>query len=401
MNRPVSPGVGSATPTIIAALAMLWLAGIASRVTILAVPPVIPLIHTDLHMTETQVGILIGLPLVMFALAAIPGSLLIARLGATFTITIGMFVTAIAAAARGSASSIMLLYAATMAMGFGVAIMQPALPTLARQWTPNHIGLATAASTNGMMVAIAAASALTIPFVLPLVGGSWRLEFVVWAAPALATALVFLAFASRLPAHASSDSAAPRRWWPDWKNPVVWLLGFTFGSNNASYYSLNAFAPDYLTSTGRADLIGPTLAWLNICQLLASIVLLGTAQRLQRRSWPYLIFGPLVLIGTLGVVLADGYWLVAAAGLAGFSLSMTFVVTMSLPPVLSPPDDIHRMAGGMFTISYTVAVIIPIVCGALWDITGVPWTAFLPIALCVVTLTTLGFFLSLRQPAAT
>ena len=60
-------------------LCLLWLAGVAMRITILAVPPVIPLIRDDLHMTETQVGLLIALPLVTWAFAAVPGSLLIAR----------------------------------------------------------------------------------------------------------------------------------------------------------------------------------------------------------------------------------------------------------------------------------------------------------------------------------
>ena len=64
------------------ALLLLWLAGVALRLTILAVPPVIPLIHDDLHLSETQVGILSGLPMVLFAGAAIAGSLMIARLGA-------------------------------------------------------------------------------------------------------------------------------------------------------------------------------------------------------------------------------------------------------------------------------------------------------------------------------
>jgi CP family cyanate transporter-like MFS transporter len=401
MNPSASSGAGSASPNLITALGLLWLAGMAARVTILAVPPVIPLIHDDLRMTETQVGLLIGLPLVTFALASIPGSLLIARLGAYLTMTVGMLITAIAAAARGGASNLMMLYLATTIMGFGVALMQPALPTLVRQWAPHRTGLATAISTNGMMVAIAGTSALTIPFVLPLVGGSWRLEFVLWAAPALATALLYLALASRWQSRLPQASAkAPRRWLPDWKNPLIWLLGFTFGSNNASYYSVNAFVPDYLASIGRADLIAATLGWLNTCQLLASLLLLVTAERLQRRAWPYLVFGPLLIVGVAGVVFGSGIWTVAAAGLVGFSLAITFVVTMALPPVLSPPDDIHRTAGGMFTISYTIAVIVPILCGALWDLTGIPWLTFLPVAVCALVLTTLGFLLSLRKPVA-
>ena len=58
------------------ALLLLWLAGNALRLTILAVPPVIPLIHLDLQLSKTQVGILSGIPMVLFAGAAIAGSLL-------------------------------------------------------------------------------------------------------------------------------------------------------------------------------------------------------------------------------------------------------------------------------------------------------------------------------------
>lgn len=381
-------------------LGLLWLAGIASRITVLAVPPVIPLIHDDLHMTETQVGLLIGLPLVMFALCAIPGSLLISRFGATATMTAGMLITAIAAGARGGAPNILTLYLATAIMGFGVAIMQPSLPTLVKSWVPQrHVGLATAVSTNGLMVGVASGPALTLPLVLPLVDRSWRLDFLFWAVPALLTALLFIAMAPRTSSATAADAPADRRWWPDWKNPLIWLLGFTFGSNNALYYGTNAFLADYLTSRGLHDLVGASVGSLNVAQLVASLILLATADKLQQRAWPYLVFGPLALAGVFGIVLGHGYWLVAAAALVGFSLSVTFVVTLALPPILSPPGEIHRLAGGMFTISYSCAVIIPVICGAFWDLTGIPWTAFIPVGLCGLTLTALGFFLSVRNPA--
>src|SRR5438105_3824282 len=112
------------------ALCLLWLAGIGMRLTILAVPPVIPLIRDDLHMSETQVGILIGLPLVTWAVAAVPGSLMIARFGATLTVTVGLVLTGLAGASRAAAPGVWLLYLATVLMGFGIAVMQPSLPTL-------------------------------------------------------------------------------------------------------------------------------------------------------------------------------------------------------------------------------------------------------------------------------
>ena len=103
------------------------------------------------------------------------------------------------------------------------------------------------------------------------------------------------------------------------------------------------------------------------------------------------------VLGTIGVVLGQGIWLVASAAVMGFATSLTFVVTFGLPAILAPPDEVHRMAGGTFTISYTIAVIVPILCGALWDITGIPWTAFILIGLCGFGLTVFGTALTLRN----
>ena len=82
-------------------------------------------------------------------------------------------------------------------MGFGVAIMQPALPALVREWMPQRIALGAATSTNGLVMGGMLAPSLTALLVLPLTGNSWRLDLVVWAAPVLATALVFVLLAPR------------------------------------------------------------------------------------------------------------------------------------------------------------------------------------------------------------
>ena len=78
-------------------------------------------------------------------------------------------------------------------------------------------------------------------------------------------------------------------------------------------------------------------------------------------------------------------WLVFV--LAG-AVSMTAI--LALAPFLSSPADLPRTAAGMFTISYTCAIIIPTICGALWDLTGRPWTAFVPLCFCAVALAVLG-----------
>jgi cyanate permease len=53
----------------------------------------------------------------------------------------------------------------------------------------------------------------------------------------------------------------------------------------------------------------------------------------------------------------------------------------------------------MLTIAYACAIIIPTICGALWDATGQPWTAFVPLCLCAVALTVLGTIVTKYRPA--
>jgi CP family cyanate transporter-like MFS transporter len=381
---------------VIRSLSLLWLGGLAMRVAILAVPPVIPQIHNDLHMSETEVGVLMGLPLMVFAIAAVPGSLLVARLGAALTVIVGLVVAGLAAAARGAAADVAMLYGATILMGLGTAVVQPAMPALVREWLPTRPNLGSAASTNGMVVGTTLGPALSVPFVLPLVGQSWRLDLVVWAIPLFAAALTILLLRPQS-AEAPKRADAGARWWPDWSNPLIWLLGIAFGCNNSIYFTANAFLPDYLTHLGRSDLVGPALTCLNGAQLVASFLLMPTADWVLGRTWPYLVFGPLAFLAVLGIVLLDGFWVVVCAGAVGFAIAIVFVMMLAAPPVLSPPGQVHRVAAGMFTISYTLGVIIPALSGGLWDMTGVPWSAFVPLGLCAVTMTVFGVALGRRR----
>jgi len=383
---------GLSVGRLIKFMCLLWLAGVAMRMTILAMPPVIPLIHEELHLSETQVGLLIGLPLAMFAVAAVPGSLLIARIGARLAAAVGMTIAALAGGARGAAVDVWTLFAATLVTGFGVAIMQPGLPTLVREWLPDRVALGTIAYTSGMLIGSLFATALTIPLVLPLVEGSWRLDLVAWAVPALLVAPVFFVLSRGSDAHAAAAVKTGTRWWPDFKDPLVWLLGLTFGSNNSPFFATNAFLGDYLISQGKTDLLGAALSWLNGAQVVAPVFLLLMANRLQLRAWPFLLFGPLLFVAFLGLMFGHSTAaILASAGMVGLTTAVTLTATLALPPLLAAPADLARTTAGMFTISYTTAIIIPTISGALWDLTDRAWTAFLPLCCCAVTLTALGF----------
>jgi MFS transporter, CP family, cyanate transporter len=397
MSSPPFP-VGTALPLrhFLTCLVLLWLSGTALRMTILALPPLIPLIHDDLHMSQTAVGILTGLPPVLFAAAAVPGALLIARFGPLPTLMIGLVVTGLGSALRGFAFDLPILYAGTVVAAFGVAIMQPSMPPLVRAWLPNRVGFATAVYTNGLLLGEVLAVGLTLPVMLPL-AGTWRLALVAWGIPCVAIALIVFALAPR-PGDTTVIAPGPRRWWPDWHSPIIWRLGIMLGTVNAMYFAASGFIPDFLNQSGTPDLISPTLTAMNVAQLPASVLLVFFAGRWVRRISAYMVCGAVCFVSFLGIMFGSGVVIVASAAAFGFFGTAILVFMLTLPALIGPHDDVHRVTAGMFTISYSCAVIVPIISGLLWDLTGAAVSAFIPIIACSLVLMVLAP--SLRLPQA-
>ena len=60
------------------------------------------------------------------------------------------------------------------------------------------------------------------------------------------------------------------------------------------------------------------------------------------------------------------------AALLGFSDAAALILGLTLPPLLCRPDDIARTSAGMFTISYGGAVVVAVISGVIWDLSGIP-----------------------------
>jgi CP family cyanate transporter-like MFS transporter len=379
------------------AASLLWLAGAGLRLTILAIPPVISLIQADLQLSGTEIGVLTGLPIVLFGVAALPGSLLIARFGAVAILVAGLTIAGIASALRGAVPHTLALYAATIVMGAGVAVMQPALPPLVRQWLPKRVSFATALYTNGLLVGETLAVMLTIPLVLPLAGNSWRWALAIWGVPLIVIALLTVLLAPAETNAQSSRTQAPMSGWPDWSNPLIWQISFVFGAINSVYFCSNAFLPGYLTGAGRADLIAATLTALNLGQLPASFVLLGIAGKLENRAWPFIACGVLMLVCTVGMISTASVWTIAFAAGLGFLGAFVLTLGFALPALLGAQSDVARMSAAMFTISYSEALLISVLSGAAWDVAGSARFAFVPIALSAVPLLFMPMVIPFRR----
>jgi CP family cyanate transporter-like MFS transporter len=346
---------------------------------VLALPPVIPEIHASFPLSQAAVGALASLPVLLFSFAAIPGSLLVARLGPFAVLLAGIFVTGIAAALRGASPDATALFATTFAMGVGIAIMQPALPAVVRDWVPGRVALGTAAYSNGLLVGEAISASATIPWVLPFFDGNWRPALAVWAIPVIAIGLLVAWRRPRAAGIRHRVTGVPRLWWPDWGDPLTWKLGLLSGYASSLYFANNAFLPDYLAWRGRADLLNPALSALNWVQIPASILMLMYAQRLTMKRWPFLLLLATSFVALAGMLTMDDAWFVVWSGVIGFCNAFLLVLTLALPPMLSRPDDVHRLSAAMIAIGYLLAFLLPIAGGLVWDATGSPPLAYAPL----------------------
>lgn len=266
----------------------------------------------------------------------------------------------------------------TFLMGAGVAVMQPALPSLVRSWFPSAAALATAVYANGLLIGETIGASLTLPFVLPLVGGSWELSFAAWSVPVFVSAAL-IALATPHAAHESGGR--PALWWPDWRNRPMWEIGLMQGGCGVMYFGANAFMADYLHAIGEGEMVGTCLTFLNSGQLPASFVILAFAARLAGRKAPLIAVGLIGFLGLAGLFTGMPALMAAGSAAIGFAAAFVLILTLALPPLIAEPDDVHRFSAGMFAIGYTVVFFVPLIGGAAWDLTGIAATAFLPVAL--------------------
>jgi len=371
-------------------LALLWLAGMDLRVTLLALPPLLPLVSADLGLDRAAVGALTNLPVLLLGLASVLGSAIIGRLGASRALLVGLVTVALAGALRGAGADTAVLFAMTFAMGVGIAVLQPALPTLVRQWLPGAVGPATALYGNGLLVGEALAASITLPAVLPHTG-SWEASLAVWSAPvALAAGLAAWVtrraepppLAGRGEAGAApAEDGTPRpagppapaqatTSWPDLGDSRVWKLGLVQGGASAAYFATNTFLPGYLHALGSPGLVSPTLAALNVSQLPASILLLLLSRRLVGPRWPLLGLGGILLVASVGLLAAPPPVLLAPVVAIGFSSSLLLLLTLALAPVWAGREEVARLSAGMFSVGYTLAFALPVLGGVASDVSG-------------------------------
>ncbi len=375
-------------------LIVLWLVGWTLRVTILAAPPLATYIADSFELGEAGVGSLTMLPVLAVAFGAIPAALIIARFGLKATIVGGILVMVIFSTLRGHVPTTSLLFLTSVVMGFGVAVFQTALPAATRVWTPTHIALGNAVFLNGMMVGELSGAGLTLPLVMPLAGGDWRVALWLWAIP-----IVLIAFVTafvRLPPigdeleQGSENNVTPQTALPSWNDARVWQYGLLFAGSIVAFFVINAFVGTILRSREELDALSGLLFFFNATPLLASFMVLARPKWIGARA-PIAISALLSIVGLAGFTFLTGWPSWIAAFIAGLAATIELILLASLPATIATGKAVTRLNAGITLVGYGIGFILPLIGGWLADRMDWIEMALIPsLVFCVVVLPALG-----------
>lgn len=360
--------------------ALLWICGVSLRLTVLSVPPVISIIQRDLDLSGTEIGLLSGMPVVVFAIFAAPGSILVGRMGVRGALVSGLLIAAAGTLLRTGATNAWQLYLTTMLMSVGIAFMQPSMAAAVREWVPERAAFGTAVYTNGLIMGEMIPVAIMLPLVMPYFNENWRWALGIWAFPLIAAAATAAMLAPGSAATGSQKHSA--RWLPQWNSGLNWRIGMTLASITSSYFCLNGFLPARLNAIGHQELISAALTGLNAGQVPASFLLLLTADRLQGKRWPYLVLGVLSSVCIVGIMTSASAWTVFWTSLAGFSLGAALALALALAPLLCDnPNDVALTSAAASAIAYGFAMLVSFLSGVAWDWAGNVNAVLFPILL--------------------
>ncbi|WP_442915326.1 MFS transporter [Marinobacter sp. OP 3.4] len=345
---------------------LLWLAGVYLRIPILVAPPLAPFISDDLGLNQALTGALTTLPILMLAIGAMPGSLAISRLGPRNTLALAITIMALGSAARGLVPDAVTLMVASVVMGLGIAMMQPALPALLPRWLePHHIAIGSAIYMNGMLMGEFIGAGVTLPVLMPLLDNNWQATLLAWSLPAL-----LVAGALFIPRRDLSRPTGPPAWLPDWHNPLTLKLGLLLGLSASMFFGLNAYMGNLLEQQGHFEKLSEALFWYNIAQVFASLMMLKMARQWVGRRNLIIWMAALSILGTAGTIVTEGWWSIAFATFMSFVAGILLILLIALPPLVVRSEDTGRLSAGTFLVGYTVAFSVPMLGGVLADWTG-------------------------------
>ncbi|MBT2536118.1 CynX/NimT family MFS transporter [Arthrobacter sp. ISL-69] len=376
-------------------LASIGLIALNMRGPFVAVAPVVGPMQQDLGFSPVELGLLTGIPVLCFSLAAPLASFAGRKFGAEFAIMLTLLGVLAGVIVRSAGNGALVL-AGTVIIGVAITIGNIAVPLIIRRdFSPRRQGTAMGIYTAALNIGSFLTSVVTAPLA-ELAG--WRLSLAASGLFAVAATVFWVMSVGRnafVPA--AVEKAGPR---PAGGPVSRWVtVGLTagFAGQAFSYYGVTAWLPTFLTDElGMAP--SAAGAGSSLFQILAIVGGLGVPMvaRFASTTAVAVTLGTMWLTVPLGLLLApELWWLWSSVGGAaqGGGITLIFIAIIKLA---RDQASAGRMSAIVQGVGYSVGAAAPTLLGYVHGLSG-SWTNPMLLILGSVAAFFLGTTLSVRK----
>ncbi len=379
-------------------LGIVYLSILAFTLIFQSIPPILPFILSELHLTYTQAGLLMSLFAFPGIFVSLLGGFLADRYG-TRSLGTGCFLLMIGGTLLvGLGMNLQILGLGRIIAGIGGLTLSVFLPKLLSQWfKERELGLAMGIFNTGVPLGS------VICFGLFGKMGSlwgWRMPILLTGAYLLITFILFLTL-YRLPAsqeirkdnHPHILMSLKEMGYP------IWLLGFSWLWFNAAFISFATFAPNlFLQKNYTLEQSGFLIGIPLLGSLFFSAPIGYLVDRFKNQEW-FIGMGAMALtILALFFNFSSSFLLLVI--LMGIFAAMIPAPIYSLPPVMLKIENVGLGFGVISTCSSVGLFLAPYLVGKTKDLTGSNHWSFILISLFSL-LTMIFIFLVHRSRSST
>ena len=337
----------------------VWLLYVSFGLNIAALAPLVPVIESDLGMSHSAMGRVLGAWQFVFILSAIPCGILLDRLGPRWAMLGGALLMAVSAFWRSIATDGISLLFAVAVCGLGGVIISTGAPKIVSAWFESRQrGLAMGIYVTGTGIGAIVGLLLTNAVLLPALDNDWRQVLRLWGCFTLAAALVWSVISARLtlaPSDLRKFHTTDLGLLPLLRQPVVRLLLLMSIGVFTINHGIGNRLPELLRASGRTITQASHLAALMV---LVSILSALTIPRLATRQYRLIVLFMLCLSSVCATVLLrvpTGIPLFAGLILQGIATGSMMTIMMLI--LLETPGIGERRAGTAGGLYFSTAEI--------------------------------------------
>jgi len=337
-----------------------------------ALGAVVPELRDATGLSASVTGVLLSLPMVVFATVGLTAPWLAGRFGPHRTVVTALVALTVGQALRVGIPGQAALFAGSLLGLAGIALANVVLPGLVRMHFPDRIPLMTAAYTTTLTLGAACSAALANPLEHAL-HADWRTGIGSWALVSGLALAPWLALTVRTAAGdpiPTGSARLPLRSLA--RSPVAWTLSAYFGVQAMLAYVTFGWLPEILTDAGmtRTDAAYQSAVIIVVGVPPAMLV----SPLLARMRRPQLLVAGLAacyVAGFTGLALAPRasvvvvYSVLIGIGTAAFPVALTLIPMRSRTALATTSLSAFVQCAG-----YCIAAIGPFAFGVLYDLTG-------------------------------